>query len=158
MKPTERSRAIAKTLLVLWPHLEDYGQMLEQKIMRHAEDSFHSPAPTEQIMNKIIDINAKKDTIRKLKQEIDCAIERLTPISRKIIKKYYSKTNREKTIKDIAAENGMPERSFFRRIDSATTELAMQLNDMGINAFTWSYLLIHHSLIKSAFDREQKRL
>jgi DNA-directed RNA polymerase sigma subunit (sigma70/sigma32) len=153
MKPTERERAIAKTLLILYPHLEDYRNMLQQKIMKWVLGSFNSTLPTEQVMEKIIDTNVRRDTIKKLKTEIDLALSRVTPFSKKIIMKYYTQANKQKTLANIAKENGVAERCLFRRIDTAIDELAAQLNTMGINAFTWSHLLIHHTWIKEAFNR-----
>ena len=155
MKPSGRELAIAKTLLAMWPHLKGYGEMLEQKIRTKALGSFDSPIRTEKIMERIIDLTVKRHTIANLQKEIDRAIARLPEVTGKVLLNYYGVGNNPRPIKDMAEEHGMSERSFFRKLDSSITELAAQLETMGINAFTWANLVTNHEWIKDAFAREQ---
>jgi DNA-directed RNA polymerase specialized sigma subunit len=143
-------RAIAKTLLVLWPQMSGYCTMLEQKIHKTALGSFGSPNSTRQIMEKIINITAQKDIINNLQKELTHAISKFPPDTQQLLTNFFY--NKQKTANDISAEMNLSRRSFYRRLDSAVDKLARGLKHMGINAFTWSNLTDNHAWIREAFN------
>jgi hypothetical protein len=151
--PGTKERIISRTLLTLWPHLENYGKMLEQKVTRYTMSGFNSVIPTEQIMEKIIDVHAQRDTVRNLKKEIDTALTMLSPASRKMLINYFNGEDKRENRRVISQKRNLSERSFYRRLEAAIDELAKRLNIMGINSFTWSHLLITNDWLKRAYQQ-----
>lgn len=149
-----RNKIIAKTLLSIWPGLQDYEEMLAARAMTHALGSFnHTPRGTERLMEQIITLNVKQHTIRNLRNSLDKVINRLDPSVQQVVRNYYQDYEAADNVKNRAAKLGMSERSYFRKLDSAITDLAQKLPRLGINFFTWKYLLDHHPWIREAFTR-----
>lgn len=145
---------IAKTLLTIWPGLADYENTLAERAYTHALCSFNTPLHAERVMQKIIDLNVKQHTMRNLKDALDKVINQMEPDLQKVVRSYYRAYEPQDNIKNLADQIGMSERSYFRKLDAATNYLARKLPQLGINFFTWQYLLLNHAWIKETFIRE----
>ncbi len=150
----DKNTAIAKTLLLIWQQIPDYEKMLENRAHTHALCSFSTPMFTKHIMEKIIDINVKRHTLRNLKNQIDKTINEIDLSIQKVIKHYYKQHGEQKTIKELAEEIQISERSFFRKLNQANDILSEKLTEMNINIFTWTDLLLNFKWIKNIFNQQ----
>lgn len=145
---------IAKTLLSIWPGLDEYERTLADRAYTHALCSFNTPLRAERVMQKIIDLNVKQHSIRNLREALDKVINQMPAELQTIVRGYYRPYEPVDNVKELAERAGMSERSFFRKLDTAINYVARKLPRIGINFFTWQYLLLNHPWIKESFMRE----
>lgn len=146
--------AIAKTLLTIRPGLNDYASMLGERARTHALCSYHTPDYTKRIMDKIIDLNVKQQTICNLSAQLNQVIHKLPEATQMVIHHYYRLYETATNIAKLAQKLGVAERTFYRHLDRATTFIANHLNSLGINFFTWQDLLHEHRWIKETFTHQ----
>jgi len=143
--------AISKTLLSIWPGLNDYEAMLAERAHNHALCSCNTPLLTNRIVDKIIDLNVKQQTIHNLSSRLNHAIEKLPTDTQKVLRSYYRTFGNNANITTQAKQLGIAERTFYRHLDRATESIGNQLHFLGINFFTWQDLLHQHAWIKETF-------
>lgn len=148
-----KNTIIAKTLLTIWPGLDEYERSLADRAYTHALCSFNTPLHAERVMQKIIDLNVKQHSVRNLRDALDKVINQMPTDLQTIVRSYYRPYEPADNVKQLAERAGMSERSFFRRLDAATNYVARKLPQIGINFFTWQYLLLNHPWIKECFTR-----
>ena len=141
---------IANAILALWPDLENYCKGLERHIYKEAMGSYANPNATMQIIDKIIELTARKDILQTLSHGLDSVIDGLPPLEREILRKIYFA--KDTTAREMAAQMGIPLRSCYRRISGAAELFSARLGDMGINALTWEYLVRSNPWIKTVFE------
>lgn len=146
--------AITKTLLTIWPGLTDYETMLAERAHNHALCSCNTPLLTNRIIDKIIDLNVKQQTIHNLLLRLNRVIDKLPADTQAVIRSYYRNYSIATNIPTQAKQLGIAERTFYRHLDRATTYIAHRLDDIGINFFTWQDLLHKHPWIKDTFTRQ----
>ncbi len=146
--------AITKTLLSIWPGLTEYESMLAERAHNHALCSCNTPMLTNRIIDKIIDLNVKQQTIHNLALRLNRVIEKLPAETQAVIRSYYRNYGIATNIPAQAKQLGIAERTFYRHLDRANTHVARRLNDIGINFFTWQDLLHQHPWIKDTFMRQ----
>jgi DNA-directed RNA polymerase specialized sigma subunit len=144
-----KSKDFAKTLLTIWPDLDNYRKILEQKIHTKIIESYSSPDATMQIVEKIIDISVRKDTIRNLSRDLESAAAGLPPTPQTVLRSFYY--IKQKTAPKIATEMGISVRSFYRVLDSAVNKFAKRLESIGMNQFTFANLMNTVPWIKSVY-------
>lgn len=145
---------IANTILAVWPDLEDYCKGIERHIYKEAMGSYTNPNATVRIIDKIIELNARKDTLQALARGLETVIDGMPPLEREILRKIY--LTKEVTVQGMSAQTGIPLRSCYRRISNAAELLAARLGDMGVNTLTWEYLLANNPWIKTVFDSKDE--
>ena len=143
--------AIAKTLLTIWPGLEDYINMMVERARAHALCSYHTPDYTKCIMDKIIDLNVKQQTIRNLSDQLNYVIGKMPDKTQIVIRSYYRLYETATNIIALAKKLGIAERTFYRHLDRAVVFIAKNLTAIGINFFTWQDLLHQHRWIRETF-------
>lgn len=148
------NKVIAKTLLTIYPGLAAYEAMLQTRIQSHALDSFNGTQPTGRLMDKIIDLNIKQQTIHTLRVRLHQLIARQDPLTQKVLHSYYHDFETAPNVTVLASRLHLPERTYFRRLAAAQTYLANHLDYLEINFFTWQYLLQHHRWLKESYLRE----
>lgn len=146
--------AIAKTLLTIWPGLEDYATMLGERAHNHALCSCNTPLLTNRIIDKIIDLNVKQQTIHNLAERLNQVISKLSAGTQAVLHSYYHAYGIAPNIPAQATKLNIAERTFYRHLDRATTFVANHLNTLGINFFTWQDLLHQHQWIKATFTHQ----
>lgn len=146
--------AITKTLFTIWPGLADYETMLAERAHNHALCSCNSPLLTNRIIDKIIDLNVKQQTIHNLAQRLQRVIGKLPTDTQAVLHSYYQPYGIAGDIPAQAQKLGIAERTFYRHLDRAITYLTNRLEDIGINFFTWQDLLHQHQWIKASFMRQ----
>lgn len=146
--------AITKTLLTIWPGLDDYAAMLGERAHTHALCSCNTPMLTNRIIDKIIDLNVKQQTIRNLQQRLNRVVEKLPADTQAVLRSYYRPYGATANIPAQAKRLGIAERTFYRHLDRATAFIGRHLNQVGINFFTWQDLLHQHPWIKATFTRQ----
>ncbi|MCM1404403.1 MAG: hypothetical protein NC133_02800 [Prevotella sp.] len=148
------TNAITKTLLTVWQGLPDYATMLGERAHNHALCSCNTPMLTNRIIDKIIDLNVKQQTIHHLAQRLQRVIAKLPSDTQAVLRSYYQVYGLTASIPAQAKRLGMAERTFYRHLDRATDYVARHLTDLGINFFTWQDLLHQHPWIKETFMRQ----
>ena len=143
--------AIAKTLLTIYPGLEDYATMLGDRAHNHALCSCNTPFLTSRIIDKIIDLNVKQQTIRNLFNHLKQVIDKLPTNTQMVLRSYYHSYGIATNISAQAQKLGIAERTFYRHLDRATTFISQHFHQLGINFFTWQDLLHQHRWIKETF-------
>ena len=146
--------AISKTLLTIWPDLADYEAMLAERAHNHALCSCNTPLLTNRIIDKIIDLNVKQQTIHNLSLRLNRTIENLPANTQAVLRSYYQTLGNNTNIIIQAKQLGIAERTFYRHLDRATEYISRRLDDIGINFFTWQDLLHQHPWIKETFMRQ----
>ena len=146
--------AISKTLLTIYPGLSDYADMLGERAHTHALCSCNTPSYTERLIDKIIDLNVKQQTIRNLATQLTRTMEKLPTATQSVIHSYYQTYGIAQNIPEQAKLLGVAERTFYRHLDRATTFIAEHLDHMGINFFTWQDLLHSHAWIRETFTHQ----
>ncbi len=146
--------AIAKTLLTIWPGLNDYAAMLSERAHTHALCSCNTPFFTTRIIDKIIDLNVKQQTIHTLAERLNHIIHQLAPVTQAVIRSYYRPYGIATNISVQATRLKVAERTFYRHLNRAITYVSNHLNSLGINFFTWQDLLHQHLWIKETFTRQ----
>lgn len=146
--------AITKTLLTIWPGLTDYANMLSERAHSHALCSCNNPLQTNSIIDKIIDLNIKQQTIHRLANRLNEVIEKLPSKTQEVLHSYYRPYSIATNISVQAQRLGIAERTFYRHLDRATVFIEHHLESMGINFFTWQDLLHQHQWIKETFMRQ----
>ena len=146
--------AITKTLLTIWPGLTDYEAMLAERAHNHALCSCNTPLLTNRIIDKIIDLNVKQQTIHNLALRLNRVIEKLPDDTQAVLRSYYRTFGNNTNINVQAKTLGIAERTFYRHLDRATETISRRLDDIGINFFTWQDLLHQHPWIKETFMRQ----
>ena len=146
--------AIIKTLLTIWPGLTDYEAMLSERAHNHALCSCNTPLLTNRIIDKIIDLNVKQQTIHNLALRLNRVIEKLPDDTQAVLRSYYRTFGNNTNINVQAKTLGIAERTFYRHLDRATETISRRLDDIGINFFTWQDLLHQHPWIKETFMRQ----
>ena len=146
--------AITKTLLTIWPGLADYETMLVERAHNHALCSCNTPLLTNRIIDKIIDLNVKQQTIHNLALRLQRTIDKLPADTQSVLRSYYRTFGSSTNISVQAHQLGIAERTFYRHLDRATAYIARKLEDIGINFFTWQDLLHQHPWIKETFTRQ----
>lgn len=81
--------AITKTLFTIWPSLDDYETMLAERVHNHALCSCNTPLLTNRIIDKIIELNVKQQTIHNLALRLNRVIEKLPADTQAILRSYY---------------------------------------------------------------------
>ena len=148
------TNAIIKTLLTIWPGLADYETMLVERIHNHALCSCNTPLLTNRIIDKIINLNVKQQTIHNLAIRLNRVIDKLPADTQAVLRSYYRTYGIANNIPAQAKQLGIAERTFYRHLDRATTYLTKRLTDLGINFFTWQDLLHEHQWIKDIFTQQ----
>ena len=143
--------AISKTLLTIYPGLADYATMLSERAHNHALCSCNTPYLTHRIIDKIIDLNVKQQTIHNLATRLQRVMEKLPHDTQSVIHSYYQTYGIAPNIPAQAKLLGIAERTFYRHLDRATEFVANHLTTIGINFFTWQDLLHQHAWIKETF-------
>ena len=143
---------IARTLLSLWPDLDNYYLGIEKQIFKSAMASYGNPDNTMQIIDKIIELTMRKDVLRALARDINATIGGLPPVENELLHKFY--LTRDKTAREFSAQLGMPLRSFYRKVSNAVQLFSQRLPNMGINTFTWERLLSDNPWFKTVFDND----
>ena len=151
---TMNQTAIAKTLLTIWPGLNDYAAMLSERAHTHALCSCNTPHFTHRIIDKIIDLNVKQQTIHNLANRLNQVINRLPDITQTVIRSYYRPYGIANNIAVQAKRLNLAERTFYRHLDRAAQSVSKHLSQIGINFFTWQDLLHQHQWIKATFMRQ----
>lgn len=146
--------AITKTLFTIWPSLDDYETMLAERVHNHALCSCNTPLLTNRIIDKIIELNVKQQTIHNLALRLNRVIEKLPADTQAILRSYYRSYGIATNIPVQAKQLGIAERTFYRHLDRANEYLARHLTNIGINFFTWQDLLHEHQWIKATFMRQ----
>ena len=146
--------AIAKTLLSIWPGLEDYANMLGERAHTHALCSCNTPYFTTRVIDKIIDLNVKQQTIHNLAQQLNHTVDKLPLATQAVIRSYYHTYGVAQNIPAQAKQLNIAERTFYRHLDRATAFIADHLSFIGINFFTWQDLLHQHTWIKETFTHQ----
>ena len=146
--------AITKTLFTVWPGLHDYAAMLAERAHTHALCSCNTPFLTNRIIDKIIELNVKQQTIRNLEQRLQRVIEKLPTDTQAVLRSYYRTYGICGNIPAQAAQLGIAERTFYRPLDRATAFVSRHLTTIGINFFTWQDLLHQHPWIRETFTRQ----
>ena len=146
--------AITKTLLTIWPGLGDYEKMLAERAHTHALCSCNTPFFTTRIIDKIIDLNVKQQTIHNLDLRLNRVIAKLPAATQAVLRSYYRPYGVAGNIPTQAKRLGLAERTFYRHLDRATVFVGRHLNQIGINFFTWQDLLHQHTWIKETFTRQ----
>ena len=146
--------AITKTLLTIWPGLDDYATMLGERAHNHALCSCNTPFLTNRIIDKIIELNVKQQTIRNLGLRLNRVIEKLPTETQAVMRSYYRTYGICTDIPAQAQRLGIAERTFYRHLDRATAYVARHLPTIGINFFTWQDLLHQHPWIRETFMRQ----
>jgi len=146
--------AITKTLLSIWSGLSDYEAMLSERAHNHALCSCNTPLLTNRIIDKIIDLNVKQQTIHNLALRLNRIVEKLPKDTQAVLNSYYCKFGNSLNITIQAKKLGIAERTFYRHLDRANEYIGRRLNDIGINFFTWQDLLHQHPWIKETFMRQ----
>ena len=139
---------------MIYPGLSEYAQMLGERAHNHALCSCNTPFFTHRIIDKIIDLNVKQQTIRNLANRLTQVINKLPAGTQDVIRSYYQTYGIAPNIPAQAQLLGIAERTFYRHLDRATTYLADHLESIGINFFTWQDLLHQHAWIKETFTRQ----
>ncbi len=150
------NKIIAKTLLAVYPGLAAYEAMLRTRMQSHALDSFNGRQPTYRLMDKIINLNIKQQTIHTLRVRLQHLISRQDPLTQKVLHSYYHDCESAPNVAVLAARLHLPERTFFRRLSSAQNYVAQHLDYLGLNFFTWQYLLQHHRWLQESYLREMQ--
>ncbi len=148
------NKVIAKTLLAMAPGLAAYEAMLNTRIQSHALDSFNGNQPTARLIDKIINLNIKQQTIHTLRVRLQHLLDRQDPLTQKVLHSYYHDFASAPNVAVLASRLHLPERTFFRRLSTAQNYVAAHLDYLGINFFTWQYLLQHHRWLKESYLRE----
>ena len=148
------TNAISKTLFTIWPSLADYETMLNERIHNHALCSCNTPLLTNRIIDKIIELNVKQQTIHNLATRLTRVIEKLPADTQAVLHSYYRTYGIATNIPAQAKQLGIAERTFYRHLDRAITHLAQRLDNIGINFFTWQDLLHEHPWIKATFSQQ----
>lgn len=148
--------AISKTLLMIYPGLKDYAQMLGERAHTHALCSCNTPFLTHRIIDKIIDLNVKQQTIHNLATRLQHTLEKLPTDTQSVIRSYYQTYGVAQNIPAQAQLLGIAERTFYRHLDRATDFVAHHLESIGINFFTWQDLLHQHGWIKETFTHQSQ--
>ena len=143
------NQIIAKTLLTMWPDLGAYEAMLKERTQARAMDSFGSPYFTQRTMEQIIDLNVKQHTIHTLRTGLNRLIAQLPTDVRGVLQAHYRGRDPQSL--------GWAPRSFYRKLKTGTDYVAGHLPTLGINFFSWQYLLQHHLWIKEIFTRQLAR-
>ena len=143
--------AISKTLLTIWPGLDDYANMLGERAHNHALCSCNTPCLTNRIIDKIIDLNVKQQSMRNLSTRLNQVVAKLPADTQKVLHSYYQTYGTAPDIPAQAKILGVAERTFYRHLDRATTYVAEHLDTIGINFFTWQDLLHQHAWIRETF-------
>ena len=146
--------AISKTLLTIYPGLDDYANMLGERAHNHALCSCNTPFFTNRVIDKIIDLNVKQQSIRNLIVRLRKVLTQLSSTTQKVLHSYYRPYGIASDITTQAKNLGIAERTFYRHLDRAITYLATHLDTIGINFFTWQDLLHQHAWIKEIFMRQ----
>ena len=146
--------AIAKTLLTIWPGLEDYAAMLGERAHNHALCSCNTPCLTKHIIDRIIDLNVKQQTIRNLSTHLNQVIAKLPASTQAVLRSYYRPYGIATNITVQAKQLNLAERTFYRHLDRAVNFVGNHLHTIGINFFTWQDLLHQHPWIKETFMRQ----
>lgn len=146
--------AISKTLLTIYPGLKDYADMLGERAHTHALCSCNTPFFTERVIDKIIDLNVKQQTIRNLVRQLEKVLGKLPDNTQSVIHSYYQTYGVAQNIQEQAQLLGIAERTFYRHLDRATAYVAQHLHTIGINFFTWQDLLHQHMWIREVFMRQ----
>ena len=145
------TNAITKTLLQIWPGLADYATMLGAQAHNHALCSCNTPMLTNRIIDRIIDLNVKQQSIRHLAEQLNRVINKLPPDTQAVLHSYYRTDGVCANITKQARTLGIAERTFYRHLDRATTYIERHLTTLGINFFTWQDLLHQHPWIKATY-------
>lgn len=143
--------AITKTLFTIWPGLAEYEAMLAERAHNHALCSCNTPLLTNRIIDKIIELNVKQQTIHNLSLRLNRVIDKLPADTQSVLRSYYRSYGLATNIPQQAKRLGIAERTFYRHLDRATMHIARRLDDLGINFFTWQDLLHQHPWIKDTF-------
>ena len=146
--------AIAKTLLTIYPGLDDYAAMLGERAHTHALCSCNTPFLTNRIIDKIIELNVKQQTIRNLSEQMEFVIAKLPAGTQAVLRSYYRTYGIAPNIPAQAAKLNIAERTFYRHLNRAINFVSTHLKTIGINFFTWQDLLHQHQWIKETFTRQ----
>lgn len=146
--------AISKTLLTIRPGLTDYANMLGERAHNHALCSCNNPMLTNSIIDKIIDLNVKQQTIHRLADRLNQVIAKLPNKTQEVLHSYYRPFGIATNIPAQANRLGIAERTFYRHLDRATVVIEQHLETIGINFFTWQDLLHQYAWIKETFMRQ----
>ena len=145
---------MSKTLLNIWPGLDDYTTMLGERAHNHALCSCNTPFLTDRIIDKIIELNVKRQSIHNLSERLNRVIAKLPTDTQAVLRSYYHPYGVASNIPAQAAKLGIAERTFYRHLDRAINYVANHLMTLGINFFTWQDLLHQHPWIKETFMRQ----
>lgn len=143
--------AISKTLLTIAAGLDDYATMLGERAHNHALCSCNTPLLTNHIIDKIIDLNVKQQSIRNLSAHLKRIIAKLPTDTKKVLHSYYQAYGIAPNIHIQAQKLNIAERTFYRHLDRASAYVADHLETIGINFFTWQDLLHQHAWIRETF-------
>ncbi len=146
--------AISKTLLIIQPGLDDYAAMLGERARTHALCSCNTPFLTNRIIDKIIELNVKQQTVHNLSLRLKHVVNKLPANTQAVLHSYYHTYGIASNIPAQAKQLGIAERTFYRHLDRATTFISNHLNSLGINFFTWQDLLHQHAWIKATFTHQ----
>lgn len=147
------NKLIAKTLLTVYPTLLDYEVTLGERAQNHALCSFHAPLLTERIIDKIINLNVQQHTVHNLRLSLQRLLDRLPATEQKVVRSYYRAFEPATNSKRRAERLGLAERTYFRKLSTATNFVAAHLPQLGINFFTWQYLLQNLPWLRQAYRR-----
>ena len=128
--------------------------MLAERAHNHALCSCNTPFLTNRIIDKIIDLNVKQQTIHNLSVRLNRVIEKLPPLTQEILHRYYRTDGPATNILAVSKQLNIAERTFYRHLDRATDYVARHLHTLGINFFTWQDLLHQHDWIKETFTHQ----
>ncbi|MDR0384156.1 MAG: hypothetical protein LBH47_02420 [Christensenellaceae bacterium] len=151
MFPSDKRRAVAKTLLLVWPAIEEERRVLNGKIDYYCSRGMNPAWNTEQLMEKIAEVSAKSAMLQNLKKEIDGAVAQLPEKLQRVINAYYTR----RKFKEKVVSAGFAETTFLRHLDLAINAVSLRLDGIGINAFTWQNLLANFTLIRSIFEKQK---
>ena len=96
------------------------------------------------IIDKIIELNVKQQTIHNLSIRLKQIITKLPSSTQPVLHSYYRNYGTTPNIPVQAARLKMAERTFYRHLDHATEFVGNHLTVIGINFFTWQDLLHQH--------------
>ncbi|MDR0461738.1 MAG: hypothetical protein LBG88_00140 [Christensenellaceae bacterium] len=142
-------QATAKTLLVIFPHIDRYCDTIAQSNISHAINSYGCD-DTLGLVERIIEKTYKSQSMHNLKVKIATQIKTAPERIAKVIELHFEKGLRPI---EVARELGISERTTFRLIGDTLQWFARRLDKCGINALTFRQLLANHGWVKNVYAK-----
>ena len=151
---SDNERRWARALLIIYPRTKRIIEMLEESRLRMAHGGFSVPA-SEELFQRIIDINYRIEGIMNIKVITQTALKNLAVCYRDILRLRHVEG---RSIAELADYEGTSVRNCFRRYDRALTAFFREIVKLGYSEEKLNREYISDSLVMNIYRRANGKI